>query len=670
MSTASQVRARDRRLALLGWSLAALALVMMASVPLLVSGGVNHRPRVRTGYPPPEYLGHLLIVASLVLSGAWLVHHRPRNAIGWILLASGLLQAVQTTTDAYGIRALTDPDHSLPLARTTTWFAQWTWIPALLIVVTILPVLYPTGHPPSRFWRRHLAVATIGIGSLVTAAALASVRFDDSVRGARAGYEPPPWLVLPLVAVGALLTAVATLVTVVGTVVRTARAPSPERQQLALLVTVVALMVPSAFLPLQWLFGIVYAAVPVAIVVGVLRYRLLGIEVAVRRTLLYAPLTLLVALVVGLTTTSLARLMPSGPIPLLLASAVVAVLIFPVAGRLRRAVDRFVLGERPDPLRQVAGVGAELTEPSADPVSSMLAAVTTATGATYGRVLGPGGDERVHRGEGTGRDHQVPLVFGRDTVGALVVGPRRGQSRVADPDARLVDALAPHLATVMRADALTRALAEQQERTTAATMAERDRLRRDLHDGLGPSLSGIALGLEAATRALGTDPASAATILERTRAEADDAVREVRRVLDALRPSVLDELGLADAVRRTASGLGLGRPGGTRFALHASELDGLPPLVEEAAFRIVAESLTNVARHARARRCTVLLARAPGALELGVEDDGTWAHPHAASGHGLDSMRRRAADLGGWLAVRPGTPHGTVVDAVLPWAAP
>jgi signal transduction histidine kinase len=232
----------------------------------------------------------------------------------------------------------------------------------------------------------------------------------------------------------------------------------------------------------------------------------------------------------------------------------------------------------------------------------------------------------------------------------------------------LVDALAPHLAMVVRADALTTALAEQQQRTTRATLAERDRLRRDLHDGLGPSLSGIALGLEAATGVLHTDPASAETILERTRVEADAAVREVRRVLDALRPSVLDELGLAGAVRRTASGLGLGRPGGTRFGLEASGVDGLPPHVEEAAFRIVAESLTNVARHACARSCTVRLIREAGALRLGVHDDGAGLLGTGA-GHGLDSMRRRAADLGGWLAVRPAEPRGTVVDAVLPWTA-
>jgi signal transduction histidine kinase len=144
-------------------------------------------------------------------------------------------------------------------------------------------------------------------------------------------------------------------------------------------------------------------------------------------------------------------------------------------------------------------------------------------------------------------------------------------------------------------------------------------------------------------------------------------------VIDALRPTVLDQMGLADAVRQTASGLGLGRPGGTGFTLEAAGLDDLPPLVEETAYRIVAESLTNVARHARARTCTVVLARQPGALRLGIEDDGLGvdgASVNGSAGHGLESMRRRAVDLGGRLAVRARDPQGTTVDAVLPWVRP
>ena len=159
-----------------------------------------------------------------------------------------------------------------------------------------------------------------------------------------------------------------------------------------------------------------------------------------------------------------------------------------------------------------------------------------------------------------------------------------------------------------------------------------------------------------------------APLLERTRAESEAAVREVRRVLDGLRPGALDLHELPVAVRDTATSLGLGRPGGTAFELDADHLPPLAPRVEEAAYRIVAESLTNVARHARAGRCTVRLAQADGHLRVAITDDGCGAQPApgGASGHGLESMRRRAADLGGVLRVEGAALAGTTVTAMLP----
>lgn len=206
---------------------------------------------------------------------------------------------------------------------------------------------------------------------------------------------------------------------------------------------------------------------------------------------------------------------------------------------------------------------------------------------------------------------------------------------------------------------------------TNATLAERDRLRRDLHDGLGPSLSGIALGLEAAGGLVGSEPDAAAEILARTRAEAEVAVREVRRVIDGLRPSALDLHGLAGAVRDTASALGLGRPGLPSFSLSTDPLPLLAPRTEEAAYRIVAESLTNVVRHADAEHCSVRLERRNGDLRLEVYDDGCGCareggSGHGLSGHGLESMRRRAQDLGGSFDLAVVAPHGTRVSAVLP----
>jgi signal transduction histidine kinase len=649
-----------------GWALATLALLELASVPFSVSGGVYQRPHV-VGEQPDWWSA--LAVPAFVLSGAVLVHLRPRNAIGWLLLCSGLLQVTNVAADAYGTRALTDPDGSLPFGLAGAWLASFTWFPSLLLPGLVLPALYPTGRPPNRYWRWHVRLALAGIALAVLFVALAGA-VSDTVSTAAVPWDPPTGLEVVLGVPAAVLLVLAALSVVIGTVIRVLGATSPERQQLLWLLAVVLAMIGTVFLAPRALFALAYSLVPVAVTVGVLRYRLLGIEVVLRRTLLYVPLTLLVALVVGGLTTMLARLTPDGPLPLLLSSAVVAVLVIPVAGRLQVMVDRFVRGRPADPLAAVDRVGSGLEAAHDDPVAAMLEAVGSAAGATYADVTDAEGVRLATIGERGGEVVSVQLRHDGASLGVLTFGPRPGAARVADADVRLVAALAPQLAVVVRSRALTRALERERSRVAAATVSERDRLRRDLHDGLGPSLSGIALGLEAADRALATDPGAVAPLLARTREEADSAVREIRRVLDGLRPRALDVNDLPGAVRDTARSLGMGLLGGPEFALRADPLPDLAPAVEEAAFRIVAESLTNVVRHARATRCRVELARANGDLRIAVTDDGRGPGETSGDGpgpgHGLESMRRRAADLGGSVTVQARQPRGTAVLAVLP----
>jgi hypothetical protein len=285
--------------------------VLLATIPLSLSGGVADRPGMTYSERSGDWFS-IGIVAAFTLSGAALIHLRPRNVIGWLLLACGLLQAVQTSCEAYGARALTDPDGSLPFGLLAMWVATWTWEPALLLPVLVLPALYPSGKPPSRFWRWHVRISLVGIVVLIVTAATNQVAMDDTVRDARLPWDAPTWWVWASGLLTAAIIVPATAVSLVGTVVRATRARGPERAQLVWLVCVVGAMVATVFLPVEYLFGIAYALVPIAVVIGVLRYRLLGIEVAVRRTLLYAPLTLLVALTVGGLTTVLARLVPGG----------------------------------------------------------------------------------------------------------------------------------------------------------------------------------------------------------------------------------------------------------------------------------------------------------------------------------------------------------------------
>ncbi len=647
-----------------GWSLAGLTLALLATVPLSLADGVLSRPQV-VGRGPDAWVA--AFVPSFALTGGILVHLRPRNPIGWILVVSGLLQVTNVAADAYATRALTDPDGSLPLGLAFAWLASWTWPLSLLLPMLVLPALYPTGRPPSRYWSWHVRLSLLGIGLGVIAMATGPGGVDDTVVGTELPWTAPVWMsyVFGLAAAGLLIPAAVSIV--VGTLARTWRASSPERQQLLWLITMVVGLVATILNGPEIVFVLSYTLIPVAVAVGVLRYGLLGIEVVLRRTWLYVPLTVLVALVVGGLTTVLARLAPGGPLPLLMASAVVAVIVVPGADRLRRVVDRFVLGDRADPLTLVDRVGAGLEVEHDDPVESMLEAVASATEASYAAVRDAEGHLVAELGRPDGAPVEMTLRHGGVDLGTLVVGPRRGQLQLGEADRRLVAALAPHLAVVLRSRRLTEDLARERHRVTTATLVERDRLRRDLHDGLGPSLSGIALGLQAAATAHRTGADSVPDLLERTRVEAEAAVREIRRVLDGLRPGALDLHGLEGAVRDAATSLGMGRPGASEFLLCADVLPPLSPSVEETAFRIVAESLTNVARHAAAEHCDVRLQRANGDLRVRVADDGAGIGP--GTGHGLESMRRRAADIGGSLQIGPADPHGTVVTAVLPLEA-
>ncbi len=214
-----------------------------------------------------------------------------------------------------------------------------------------------------------------------------------------------------------------------------------------------------------------------------------------------------------------------------------------------------------------------------------------------------------------------------------------------------------------RATSLSRSV----ERLVLAREEERRRIRRDLHDGLGPTLAGVALQLDAARTLIRHDPAKAEAVLEGLVDQVKVGIADVRRVIDDLRPPVLDQLGLVSAIQQGTSYLNR-RSGGEHLEVSvetAGTLGNVPPAIEVTAFRIVMEAVTNTSRHAQASRCTVRLVL-DGALDIAVEDDGRGLPRDYVAGVGLTSMRERAEAVGGTCAVEPRPEGGTVVRARLP----
>ncbi len=257
----------------------------------------------------------------------------------------------------------------------------------------------------------------------------------------------------------------------------------------------------------------------------------------------------------------------------------------------------------------------------------------------------------------------VPLVYQGEQVGELRLAPRPGERLLAPADRRLVDDLARQAGVAVRAVQLTHDLQRARARLVTGREEERRRLRRDLHDGLGPTLASQALTIDTARLMLNRDPVAAAALLQQAKEQSFSAVSEIRRVVYELRPPALDDLGLDGALRDLGSHFA-----DTDLKVRIETPERLPPLsaaVEVAAYRIVQEALTNVARHAQAQHCTIKIT-VDTDLELTITDDGIGTPADRRAGVGLTSMRERAEELGGQCSIANRPEGGTTIAARLP----
>ncbi len=645
----------------------AAATCAMAVVTPLLARGIEGASGTPDALLQPQ---DVLISPVYALTGAALVWLRTHNALGWVLLVIGMCGMSAVFFRVAGIRAYAVPDAGFPGREIALSLAAWLWLPAVFLPLTLLPLLYPNGRLPSSRWRLAVISAVVGLVALGPPAAFEA----ESLRDFHDAAQPP--LLLPaaaqvvLTVVGLGLLAITSAACIGNAGWRLWRAEAPERAQLAwLLVTTMAVVVLAFVAPVEWVYSVALVAVPVAVAVGVLRYGLLGIHVALRPTLLYGLLTLAVAMVFATVNTALSTLLPDGPAPTFVAAALVAIGLVPAHVRLRRFVGRLLDGPAADPLAVVSRVGRGVASVGdAGPIPQVLASIAEAVGAPYVALRDVRGELLSHQppnGGATPRSTvEVPLGYAGEQLGTLeVAAPHRG---LTDGGRALLAALAPQVAVVVHAAALNAQLEDARRHLVDAAQAERGRLRRDLHDGLGPSLSGVSLGLESLRRAVPNNPTRAMEILDRAQVEVRDAVDEVRRILDNLRPTTLDALGLVGALRAhaqdTADGLAV------QVAADAG-LSALDPEVEAAAYRIALEALTNVHRHARATHCTIRLSADDHQVRVNVQDDGRGLPPMRREGVGLASMRHRAESLGGALEVRSGS-DGTSVTAHLPRQRP
>lgn len=253
----------------------------------------------------------------------------------------------------------------------------------------------------------------------------------------------------------------------------------------------------------------------------------------------------------------------------------------------------------------------------------------------------------------------VPLTYQDLTVGTLRVSGRRHGLSAAD--VRLLEDLARHVAITLHAARLTTAVQLSREHLVTAREEERRRIRRDLHDGLAPTLASLGLQLGVLQRTLRADPAGAERLAAELRTGVRRATTDIRRLVYELRPPMLDEFGLADALRNLNPTDGL-----ARTVTVPAPMPVLPAAVEVAIYRIAAEALHNAARHGGATRCAVELTASDDEVAFTVTDDGCGLPENYVAGVGHHSMRERSTELGGTIDIRPAAFGGTRVAVTFP----
>jgi signal transduction histidine kinase len=411
-----------------------------------------------------------------------------------------------------------------------------------------------------------------------------------------------------------------------------------------------------------------FVLIPVAITVAVLRYQLLDIRLVVSRTLLYILVSLIaIAVYAGLVAAVSLLLPAAADRGVAIAAALVVAFGFnPLRIRLQRVIDRAFYGSRGDPVGTATRLGAQLeTDDGLDGVlerardALRLPAITL---SRDGRTIASAGQQQPD-----GRQVTIPLSYRGVTVGELRVALRRGETVLHQADQRVLALLATPLAITLHSVDLAEQIQLSRSAIVSAREEERVRLHRELHDGLGPLLTGAAFRADAVHNVLRTEPDRADILLSQVRAEIRQALGDVRRVVYGLRPLELEELGLIAAVRQRVNVASNGD--GEPLSVHVDAPDELPdlsPAVEVAAYRIAVEAVTNVARHSRGANCMVRL-RAGDLLTIEVTDDGLSGEKSWKPGVGIRSIVERAEELGGCASAVP-TETGGRVFAQLPLA--
>jgi len=632
-------------------------------------------------------------------------HYRPHNRVGWLCLWIGIGLPTIIAIDIYINCGLAGQIIAPGLAYLTWLMYSFGFIQILIPMFILLPMLYPDGHFLSPRWRTLAIVglAVIGVAS-VGLSLLPDFSQDNSfdvkypvVNPFGLAYLPIWWYSVVSTTLG-MTVFFLSFVGIASMIVRLKRSKGDERQQMkwlayflstAVVVQLLFFEFPGTYL-YPWIFDtiwydliimVVFLGFPLIIGLAIFKYRLYAIDIVINRTLVYGGLTLAVVLIYIATVGLLSQLFhTSGNLIIsLIATGLIAVAFHPVRDYLQRGVNRLMFGQRDDPYAILSHLGQQLqtTAAPAETLASIVETIATTLKLPYAAIELVEQETQVGRasvGQPVGETVELLLRYQKETVGRLLVSRRTPGEKFTAKEQQLLADIAAQTGAVASATRLTLALQRSREKLVLAREEERRRIRRDLHDGLGPTLASQTLKLDTVLDLLAEDDSqTAGQQVEQLKSQTQQMVANIRRLVYELRPPALDELGLLEALRAHVAQMS-----GTNGRLHISieatpePLPALPAAIEVAAYRIALEGVTNVIRHAQARDCRIRFViskdESPSSLVLTVTDDGLGLPPKLQSGVGLTSMRERAEELGGTCEVGSNQSGGTRITATLPFS--
>ncbi len=610
----------------------------------------------------------LVLMSGIALAftpmGALVLVGVPGHPVGRFMVTAGAVAGVSALAGSWG-----------RLWPPAAWLGQWLWWPPFGLIFAAL-LVFPDGRLVSRRWRS-LRV-TVLTATALAGLALAGAAIDhpfDAITSIDHQLSGRAVVLLRVAAAAMVVTGIGFVGVLLSLWRRWRRAQGEVRYQLACLLPAGGLLVLGLVLDALNVSGVwmvTAAGVPVAMTVAVLKYRLYDLDRVISRTVVWSVMTVLVVVAFVIIVAAVRGVFvgSSASQASLGATGLIAVAFQPACHRVQRAVNRLIYGDRDDPYRVVARLG-ELIGQTVEPFAVLPLLARTIAGSLqvpYVAVeLGDDGEPRIEAEYGSPSTtvEAFCLIVHGGQVGRLLVGTRTAAAHFTSREVRLLRDVAQHAAVAVEATRLTRDLQRSREHLVLAREEERRRLRRDLHDGVGPSLAGMSMQIRAAQK-LNPEPSRVGGILTAVTEDLRLCTAEVRQLVDQLRPPALDN-GLTSALRAMCDRFQTASLS-VRLRVDDDLLD-LPAAVEVAVYRIVAEALTNVARHSEAGDCTVTLHRTT-ALAVEIVDDGVGIHPgdHRA-GVGLGSIRERTAELGGQCAITGLVPSGTTVTVRLPLTA-